>query len=333
MKDSMFLIVILIYVGLSFLFSLPKVLDKRKKGTYKNKNINVSNSYSNLALSMIKNHKEFRKYRIRYYLTRVLGIVFNVLLIVSIVVKPKSQTITNFILVLLPLDFILVYIITKDKKVIYEEILPKIIGEYMEGLKYNHAKGMTEKSYRDSGFGKFTYFHSEDLIKGSVFGTDFMLSEVLVQDDTRVYQRKSFENNFFKGTFAEVNLKKAYNGDLSICSKKLRLFRNNSLLFVDNTEFDQLFDAFASNHVYALSLLTPDVTSKMVDLYNETGILAEYRLLQNKLYIRFFTENIFAFRFSTAKREAKLIGGFLALLDGMVNIIYNIANEVERFDA
>ena len=81
-----------------------------------------------------------------------------------------------------------------------------------------------------------------------------------------------------------------------------------------------------------MRLLTPDVTTKMIDIYNDTGLYFEIKIFGNNLYLRVYTSAMFSFAFSNIEKESKDIANSIAKLDSIYKITENIINEIEGFD-
>ena len=119
---------------------------------------------------------------------------------------------------------------------------------------------------------------------------------------------------------------------INIVNNRIKLFSRDKYITIDNEAFEKIYDVFTDDKIKAMRLLTPDVTSKMIDLYNETGIYCEVKVSANVLYIRLYTGALFNFSFSNPEKEAIMVGKSLAVIDSVFKVMENFIKEVEEFD-
>ena len=79
-----------------------------------------------------------------------------------------------------------------------------------------------------------------------------------------------------------------------------------------------------------MRLLSPNVTTKMIDLYNKTGIYFEVKIVDNIMFIRFYTSSILELSFSNQQKEAEQVARSIALLDSVFEIMNNFIDEIEE---
>ena len=315
-----------------FLFLVIAILISSFKGNKVKINDAISDKYKDIAFKLIDGNErlneERKKYRIKQLLIRSILISF-----VPLIFFTRYLGHLTFILILFLIITLIVLIITnKDENSIYGEVIPKIINDYMKGLKYNHYEGINSSIYREARFEGYDRYSSDDLISGTINDQDFIMSEVHTERRHTDSDGNTSYTTIFHGAFAKVTLKKDFKCFVNIVNNKVKLFNKDKYITIDNEAFEKIYDVFTDDKIKAMRLLTPDVTTKMIDLYNETGIYCEIKIINNILYIRLYTGSLFDFSFSNPEKEAKLIGKSLAVIDSVFKVMENFIGEVERFD-
>lgn len=315
-----------------FLFLVVAILISSFKGNKVKINDAISDKYKDIAFKLIdgneKLNEERKKYRIKHLLIRTILISF-----VPLIFFTRYLGHLTFVLILFLIITLIVLIITnKGENSIYGEVIPKIINDYMKGLKFNHYEGINSSIYREARFEGYDRYSSDDLISGTINDQDFIMSEVHTERRHTDSDGNTSYTTIFHGAFAKVTLKKDFKCFVNIVNNKVKLFNKDKYITIDNEAFEKIYDVFTDDKIKAMRLLTPDVTTKMIDLYNETGIYCEIKIINNILYIRLYTGSLFDFSFSNPEKEAKLIGKSLAVIDSVFKVMENFIGEVERFD-
>ena len=220
----------------------------------------------------------------------------------------------------------------KTKQVLYEIILPTLLKSYNNEIQYDHYHGVSSKTYNEARFEYYDRFHSEDLIKGKINDCEYEMSEVHTEEEYRDKDGDTHYRTVFNGTFAKINLNKDFKSTICIINNNIKLFSRDNYITIDNEEFEKIFDVFTTDKILAMRLLSPDVTTKMIDLYNKTGLYFEIKIINDKLYIRFYTSSIMELSFSNSEKEAEQLARAIAVLDCVYVIMNNFINEIERID-
>lgn len=292
----------------------------------------ISSKYKEMAYNLIKGNDRLNAQRSRYnFLVLIKGLLF-IAMFGSFIYFMYAHT---FILVFVPIACIIgIIIINKSNKsnIIFDEILPDIIKKQFNDFNYNHNSGISRGTYCEARFEGFDRYHSDDLIEGKVCGSDFVMSEVHTERESRDSEGHTTYITVFRGAFAKVNLNKDLGCFINIINNKIKLFSRDYYTTIDNEAFEKIYDVFTDDKIKTLRLLTPDVTTKMIDLYNETGIYCEVKINNNLLYIRLYTGALFSFSFSNPEKESLMVGRSLAVIDSVFKIMENFIKEVEEFD-
>lgn len=100
------------------------------------------------------------------------------------------------------------------------------------------------------------------------------------------------ESLFFYGIFATLKLDKNINNSIKIIPDKA-LISTKRKLNLDSSEFEECFDVHADDRILAARILTSDVMEKLVDIYKKYNIGFDINLIDDRLYLRVFSEDSF----------------------------------------
>lgn len=316
-------IFIIIYLALVFI----------NKNTRKVKiDDNLSNKYKEMAYNLIKNNEELDKQRRTHNFLAFIRSILTLTFVLSFLWFMFER---EFLVIIIPIVSIILLIILgrfgKDN-LIFSSIIPSIIKDHYKDFEYDHNTGIDRKVYNEARFESYDRYHSDDLIIGKVCGFDFSMSEVHTERRHTDKDGHTYYTTIFHGAFSKVTLTKNINCFINIVNNRIKLFSRDYYTTIDNEEFEKIYDVFTDDKIKALRLLTPDVTTKMIDLYNETGIYCEVKIINDLLYIRLYTGPLFNFSFSKPEKEALMVGKSIAIIDSVFKVMKNFIKEVEEFD-
>ena len=295
-------------------------------------NDNLSNKYKEMAYALIKNNEELDKQRKTHNLLSLVRGVLTVIFVASFFLILVQR---EWIIIIVPIIAIIILIILGKygkNNLIFSSIIPNIIKEHFNEFEYDHNAGIDRKVYSEARFETYDRYHSDDLITGKVCGFDFSMSEVHTERRHRDKNGHTYYTTIFRGAFSKVTLTKDINCFINIINNRIKLFSRDYYTTIDNEAFEKIYDVFTDDKIKALRLLTPDVTTKMIDLYNETGIYCEVKITNDILYIRLHTGALFNFSFSNPEKEALMVGKSIAIIDSVFKVMENFVKEVEEFD-
>ncbi|MBO4601187.1 MAG: DUF3137 domain-containing protein [Bacilli bacterium] len=322
-------IFIFIYLGIFIVILVSIFTSKSKKVKI---NVEESEKYKNDAYKLIANNEKLSEQRKKH---NFLSAIKGALLIALFASFCFLHTLGYFaVYIIIAFAIILVILIFKGEKdnVIFDEIIPSILKDNYKDLKYDHKVGISSSIYREARFEGYDRYHSDDYMEGKVCGYDFIMSEVHTERRHTDKDGHTHYTTIFHGTFSKVTLDKSLDCFINICNNRIKLFSRDKYITIDNEAFEKIYDVFTDDKIKAMRLLTPDVTSKMIDLYNETGIYCEVKIHNNLLYIRLYTGALFNFSFSNPEKEAIMVGKSLAVIDSVLKIMENFIKEIEEFD-
>lgn len=97
----------------------------------------------------------------------------------------------------------------------------------------------------------------------------------------------------FQGLFGNIKLLKNIESPIQvILNNKFRVYNENRVEF-ENAEFEKKFDVFCKNRQLACEIISPELIEMLMGFYQEYNILFEINIIDDNIYIRFFTGKMF----------------------------------------
>lgn len=205
-----------------------------------------------------------------------------------------------------------------------ENIMKAALKEYDSNLTYFPEGCIPREIYSQARFESFDRYHSEDRINGKVGDYDFMMADVHVEDRRTDSEGRTHYVTLFNGPVAILTLPEYINLNLSVVSNRIKLFAGGTHVEIDNPEFEELYDVFSDNQVTAMRVLTPAVTTKMIDLYRKYDFYFEVKIMNNQLYFRFHTGGLFVCNPDDTYAEATSVALYFEILNGIKEIMEEI---------
>ena len=323
-------VLFLTFYVLFLIVIISAIVSKKSKKVKINEE--VSEKYKKLAYDLIKNNKELNHQRRNHnILTAIKGLLIIGIFSMFVLIAAIGPVAIVFMIILV-VTLIIISVTCGKNNLIFDEIIPEIIKKNFNDFKYDHNSGIDKLTYREARFEGFDRYRSDDLITGKVCNYDFIMSEVHTERRHRDKDGHTYYTTIFHGAFSKVILDKDIGCFINIVNNKIKLFSRDYYVTIENEKFEKVYDVFTDDKIKAMRLLTPDVTTKMIDLYDETGIYCEVKIVNNTLYIRLYTGALFNFSFSKPEKEALMVGKSLAVIDSVFKIMENFIKEVEEFD-
>jgi len=292
----------------------------------------VSEKYKQMAFKILNNNPKIEEERQKFKKRETMQVgVLIASIVCGFLMVLLSQPIFIFFAIAGFITFFILLFTQKDS-VIFTSILPEILKEYNSDLSYNHKMGLSSAVYKEARFESYDRYHCDDLIEGKIGNYNFSMSEVHTERSHTDSDGHTTYTTIFHGAFAKVKLDKDFASYINVVNNSIKLFNRDAYINIDNEAFEKIYDVFTDDKIKAMRLLTPDVTSKMIDLYNETGIYCEIKILNDIMYIRLYTGPLFTISFSNPEKESELIGKSIAIIDSVFVIMKNFIEEIERFD-
>ena len=220
---------------------------------------------------------------------------------------------------------------TKKFEYIYyykNNIIKLVLKEHNSKYTYNPYGQITETMYAEAEFenkNEYDIYTSEDRIDGNINGYNITMAEVNLQKIRTSKDEYTFYVPVFNGPVAIITIPEFVKIDLYILNKQTK----SSHLFlkqieIDNSIFEEIYNVYSDDEILAMRILTPSITNKILDLYNQHNLNFEIRIKNNTFYLRFRTENLFAPNIKDSKKEAANAVKYLEILKGIEQIMSEI---------
>lgn len=222
-----------------------------------------------------------------------------------------------------------IFVKEKYNKEFRSEIIKNVLKEYDSSLIYTSDKGIAESDYKQANFDSFDYFLSEDLIEGYIGDIPYLISEVKT-DTNLICAGKSETVSLFHGLVAKMELPKNLDSYISILYSGLKTYTNDFYCLVDNPNFQKRHDVYSNNEGQAMQILSLNVTNIILDLEEKMRVCFEIKIINNLVYIRFQTADIFKTDIYNLETEAHNIAEYLLMLEGTKKVLKVILDTVNK---
>lgn len=217
-------------------------------------------------------------------------------------------------------------------KVYKDQVITSILKNYDKDLNYMPENGIKKEIYRTAKFEFFDRYTTEDLIVGKICELEFALADVHTEIETTDSDGNTSYSTVFRGPVAVVELNKFKDLVLNISDNNSKLFKGNEYVELDNQMFEEKYDVFTNNDVVAMRILTPTLTTKILEMHDKFGFFFEIKLIDGLVFFRFHSDTLFNPCPSNIEKEATDIAFYFNMLDGMKNIMEEIIKTLNEFE-
>ena len=226
----------------------------------------------------------------------------------------------------------------KYKKSFKENVIGPLISNVFEEASYNINSGINRVEYKEANFKEnVDYYETEDLITVKIKGddglsTNIRFAEVHTQKEYTDIRGNKGYSTVFCGLVGIVDLNKNINNKIYIkMNSNVSNYSNNNVE-MDMTKFENVFDVEATDKILALRILTSEIMTEMIDLYNKYKYKFEIHIINNKIYMRIATGEVFEPNMFKHSLEYETIEKCYLILQALINTstcIYNAVNSIE----
>lgn len=231
----------------------------------------------------------------------------------------------------------------KSNKVSYtavfkEKIITPIISNVFEDGKYEPIRGWTRQEYLEGEYRDFfDRYSSEDMVTATITGNDnnkttIQFAEVHTERESKDKDGHTSYVTVFCGLAGKMELSKDIGTKIYIRNDGLFSGLNKNRVKLDMSEFEKKFDVQCEDKILAVRLLTADVMTEMLDLYNKFKYRFEFHILHNKIYMRIFTGKVFEPNLFKNSMEYKTVEKYYLTLQAMMNISKHINEKLNELD-
>ena len=253
------------------------------------------------------------------------------------------------------LTYVIVYVCvggskqhSKFNSLYKNKIIQTLIANFYDNLEYFPNKEMPEYIYEKLDYEDYDTYESDDYFealidnKYSIQMAEIKTERIVETDDYNLNNqnryRTPYEKQFarynvdhsntryiteFHGLFSKIVIDKSINSTLEITPNRIISLDSNKLN-MDSSEFEKYFDVSASNKIIGMQLLTSDVMQDLVDFKIKTNMQYEIKIINNEIYIRFHSGEMFeAENINNSLNKAEIEKYFY-----MLNFTYNLSKKL-----
>jgi len=131
----------------------------------------------------------------------------------------------------------------------------------------------------------------DDIIEGNLDENNYIkMADIRVNELTK--NRRKVIKEEFNGLFVVLQCSKYLNPYILIKGKGLKYIQDD-YIDMDSEDFNKYFNVFTDDKILTMRLLTPDIMEMLVEYREKYNLHFEIALRDNKIYIRFFTGDLF----------------------------------------
>ena len=270
---------------------IRKLLENSDDGEFEHIYENLMNSPQ---ISEVK--KEYKKNMLKF----LSGVVLSILSILTIIGQSYSYDGIDESLITISVIMFLVgaCLFTAKKRVVsYKDV---IIKNLIMGIEPNilYRSDPVDLLYKDmyavAGFKDWISSYPgvtlTDYMRFETENSRVTLAELLLKNSR--YRRSGMKFTVFSGIIVNIFKEKMVENEILI--EKDRVVKRGRRIIDTNERFEKYFDIYSIDSVGCNEIVTEQVKSELVELYERYGIMFEISLKNKCIYIRFFTGKLFA---------------------------------------
>lgn len=219
-----------------------------------------------------------------------------------------------------------------------EKVMTPLIQNTIEGAVYSPYSGISRLEYRKAGYkDNEDRYRSEDLVSAPIVldentKIDMVFAEVLTEVEHTDSDGDTTYSTVFSGLAGQAEIHKSINSNVYIRANGRVSRFNKDKVSMDMSEFEKIFDVEAKDKILAMRILTADIMSDMIDLYEKYGYKYEIHILDNKLYMRVRTGPMFEPNVFKSSMEYKTIEKYYLVLTAFMKIAEKICSTIDKLE-
>jgi len=233
--------------------------------------------------------------------------------------------------------------ITQTKGNTYEEVFKeKIVGPIIEhtfeSAKYNAKQGLDRHEYNKAGYNeRINRYFSDDLIiaplkSDNKISTFISFAEVHTQLETKDADGDKSCVTVFQGLAGSFLIPQNVGRKIYIRSNGRVSGWNKNKVKMDMPEFEKIFDVESDDPILTMRILTADVMTEMIDLYQKYKYSFEVHIINDTVYMRLRTGRMFEPNVFKSSMEYKQLEKYYMVLKALTNISEHIYNTILKLE-
>lgn len=254
-----------------------------------------------------------------------------IILVIFFIIALLTCSSTIFLAVLLMLCIMIISKKIKNKNRFFKQnVMTKMVKYYNDSFEYNANMGIGSAEYSQIWKEHYDRYYAEDDIKGILANNySFEMSNVKAQIVSKDSKGKEVLRDIFSGIFAKINLPMDFMGELYICEKS-RNIKDQEKIRMDFSEFEKHFKVYGQNKMTAFQLLTLDIMQMLIEYEEQSKIEFEICIKNDKLYVRFFTGDIFELGLAENATNHDVIQKHYCILHFIVKLSEKLSNIIKE---
>lgn len=223
-------------------------------------------------------------------------------------------------------------------EVFKEKIVGPIIENAFSEAQYNAKSGISQLDYNRARYKEgYDRFHSEDLVIAPLrikdeITTFITFSEVHTERVSTDSEGHKQVSTVFHGLAGSFLLPKSIEKNIFIRSNGRISRANKNKVNMDMSEFEKLFDVECQDNILAMRILTADVMSAMVELYQQYKYRFEISITNDTVYMRLRTGPVFEPNIFGNSMEYKQLEKYYLILRAITNIASQVYDTINRLE-
>lgn len=293
--------------------------------------------YNNIPKENLENLKVLRKKEIIISKLDLLVMLFFLVASGINFYIAKHVMICEFIILFATYGLSRLYKGTSFREEYNKYIIKPLVESYNEEIIYDIEQQMLEGDYAEAGYSLGDEFYS-----GNYFETKdkkMKSSKLSILNENTDSDGKTHYTTLFSGIYSIITLDyySEYTIKMSIDSKlkDLVYISNKSKVEVDSAKFEENFDLYCENRVYAMEIFTSEILNSIIALSEKDKTKYDIVLEKNKLYVRYYNDKLFYVNFKKKiemKNLEKMYNNIYKLLDLLTFLQKDINEQLKEIN-
>ena len=219
-----------------------------------------------------------------------------------------------------------------------EKIIGPIIENVFEGAMYNPNDGIDYAEYRKAGFkDDIDSYLSEDLIVAPLNMRDGSKTIANFSEVHTMKEHKDKDGNVsysteFHGLAGYFKLSQNINRRIYIRTNGRVTDWGTNKVDMDMSEFEKMFDVESYDKNITMRILTADVMTEMVDVYEKYKYKFEISIVKDTVYMRIRTGELFEPSIFKNAMEYKELEKYYMMLKSLISIANNMYHTISKLE-
>lgn len=259
---------------------------------------------------------------------------------------------TNWIFMLI--SFILMFYFIKEEPVYSQKyvdvfkkkLIPQFIKLINPNLEYRYSEDENSKinaadiglEYVNAKFdgGTTNRITNNDVVEGPINQEFYLkMSDIDAYTYYGSYEQFAYDASLpFNGLFTWIETHKDIKNCIRINMNDNNVIYNADEQYVrmDHQRFEEVFDVFCSDKILAVRILTADIMEDIIEFYEKYKIIFEICYKNNKVYMRFYTKNMFEPNVFEDSMDIHTLHTYYIIIKFVIEIVQKMSKMAEDIE-